>query len=133
MVQTAYRNGRETDTETDETDSVPHRSKTINPPGLGVPLASPTGLFYTKWLQNVRLYIGCATCLSSSAMQDLPHISSDFRISFVPDGPVIRIVTGPIPGSAVNSNRRNGQHSRSAMMSSAAIAIHFLSPGTRNR
>ena len=53
--------------------------------------------------------------------------------SFVPGGPVIRRVTGPIPGSAASSNLMNGQHSRSATINSAASAIHFLSPGIRNR
>jgi hypothetical protein len=57
--------------------------------------------------------------------------------SFVPDGPVIRRVTGPIPGSAASSNLRNGQHSRSATINSAASAIQSISChrgfGTGNR
>src|SRR5919109_2622998 len=49
--------------------------------------------------------------------------------SFVPAGPVIRTIPGPMPASATNSNFKNGQHSLSIMISSAAKVIHFLSPG----
>ena len=49
--------------------------------------------------------------------------------SFVPEGPVIRRVTGPIPGSAASSNLRNGQHSRSATINSAASVKPRKCPG----
>jgi hypothetical protein len=50
----------------------------------------------------------------------------------VPAGPVMRTLTGPMPGSIFSSNFKNGQHSRSAIINSATRAIDFLSPGRRN-
>src|SRR5258708_16007526 len=87
---------------------------------------------------SIRVRLGGYQWGTSSSYQGcVPperHQSSiDFRNSLVPAGPVICTVTGPISGSAANSNLRKGQHSRSAAINSAATASDFLSPGMRKR
>src|SRR5882724_9020218 len=57
---------------------------------------------------------------------------SFFKNGLAATGPVTDSVTGPKFGSAVNSKRRKGQHSRSAVITSAKIEIHSFSPGAEN-
>jgi len=52
-----------------------------------------------------------------------------FKKSLAPAGPVTRTVTGPMPGWATNSNVRKGQHSLSATIIFAIVAIDRPSPG----
>src|SRR5229473_4948095 len=54
-----------------------------------------------------------------------------FKKSLVQAGPVTRTIKGPILGWATNSNVKKGQHSLSATIIFAIIAIHLPSPGTR--
>lgn len=67
---------------------------------------------------------------SPDVCEESPGSHNSFsKNALAPGGPVTDNVTGPMFGSAVNSNRMNGQHSRSATINSAKSEIHVLSPG----
>src|SRR5437899_6307630 len=86
--------------------------------------------------RSTRIKLAAPTVLQSNdvkAQANSPGLHrSFFKNGLAATGPVTDSVTGPRFGSAVNSNRRKGQHSRSAVITSAKIEIHSFSPGAEN-
>ena len=84
---------------------------------------------------DVMFFLLVTFMLASLSMQSLNSITVNLpqgnAENLQHEEPVTLTITGPILGWATNSNVKKGQHSLSATIIFAIIAIHLPSPGTR--